>query len=269
VHYFEPHFSYINHNEFDSISGYQGVMPRTLPIGYLGENRERMSAEDWDYVRDVYDSEISWTDRAIGALLSALREWKLEERTIVVVVADHGEEFMERGRVGHPSSVYEELIHVPLIIYDPRDRSFSGARVQEPVETRSVGATILAMCGIEHSHLGGVDLLEVARGGRAYGSVYSEGNFAWHEGDRRTSLVLSGWKLIRNHDDGFQELYDLGRDPGERRNLLQSPDEGVPEALGLMSTEMDAFAASRKGRTEKGNLGPEDLERLRSLGYVE
>ena len=80
-----------------------------------------MSADDIKYLKALYDSEISFTDEYIGKLLDKLKELRLYDNTLIIFTADHGEGFLERGDywIGHTKTLYQELIHVPLIIKLP------------------------------------------------------------------------------------------------------------------------------------------------------
>src|SRR5262249_45216408 len=119
VHYFDPHYSYIAHDEFPWSRDYRGPLETPLKIRRLDDGRSRMTEADVQFVRDVYDEELAFTGRHVGELLAALDRLGLTEHTLVVLVGDHGEEFMDRGNFGHGTRVYDELVRVPLIMAGP------------------------------------------------------------------------------------------------------------------------------------------------------
>ena len=106
----------------------------------------RRFIRDVEEVKARYAEEVAFTDLHIGRLLAYLDEHLLWDSTCVVFVADHGEEFLEHGGFEHGSTVFEEVLHVPLFIADPaRD---GPAAIDEPVETRWLFGTILDMAGV-------------------------------------------------------------------------------------------------------------------------
>lgn len=148
VHYFDPHFEYRHHPRFDLTTGYQGWL-RTdeMNIDNLLRKRHLMGPDDIRYLTGLYDEEIAYTDLQIGRLLDFLEARGLGSRTLVVLVSDHGEEFLERGWLGHTVSLHEELIHVPLIIRLP-GRPPVRPEVERVVETRAIFPTILEYVGL-------------------------------------------------------------------------------------------------------------------------
>ncbi|NIN93415.1 MAG: sulfatase-like hydrolase/transferase, partial [Anaerolineae bacterium] len=151
VHYFDPHADYRNHSEFAFETGrawQQANHPGFQPWArfWSGRRQPPIDAAGQAEIRALYDEEVAYTDLHIGRLLTFLDENGLWESTCVVLVADHGEEFLDHGSGGHGHTLFQELIHVPLLIADPsRD---APAVISDPVETRWIFATILEMLGI-------------------------------------------------------------------------------------------------------------------------
>ncbi len=182
---------------------------------------------------DLYDGAIAYVDAQLGRLLDGLRARHLLENTIVVVVADHGEEWAEHPRIfGHGNSLYIASLHVPLVVVAP-GRVPAGVRVATPVTTRDVAATILDLAGIERSPLAGASL---ARYWRASATAPAEEAPLRAEVGKATnvasiypvsvgdlhSVFAGGYQLIVN-GDGREELYDLRRDAAEQHDLLARP----------------------------------------------
>ncbi len=146
LHYFDPHWSYDAPNpRFGPVDPRYGETGYLLP--FLGSTR-RMSAEALGNVIDLYDSEIAYTDREIGRVLSQLRESNLLDDTIVVVTSDHGEEFFEHGTFGHGGSLFGEVTRVPLIMRFPGREGFSGQR-PGLASLVDVPATVLSLAGLD------------------------------------------------------------------------------------------------------------------------
>ena len=119
--YFDPHYDYIPPPPYDRMftdPDYHGAQ-RGRGIEVLRTNSAALTEEDRKNIVALYDGEIRSTDEQIGKLLEALKADGLLDETIVVVTGDHGEEFWERGSIGHGRTLYEEVIRVPLIIRHP------------------------------------------------------------------------------------------------------------------------------------------------------
>ena len=111
-----------------------------------------LSQQEVDFLLDLYDEEVFFTDAGIGRLLGALRRLDRYDDTIIVVTSDHGEEFREHGWLGHTRTLYQELVRVPLIVSAPGHRGEARV-VNEPVSLVSVTPTILDLLGIDAPEL--------------------------------------------------------------------------------------------------------------------
>jgi arylsulfatase A-like enzyme len=267
IHYFDPHGDYVRHPTYGYANGYSGLLRSVLAPAHLNHVKDRLQAEDRQYVLDVYDEEIAYTDEAIGQLLQAVQKLDLLGRSIIVLTADHGEEFLERDKIGHGTKLYQELIHVPLIVAGITGVAFHST--EEPVEIRSVGRTILNLCGASKVHFPGADLLTRQKSAEVQnrGVIFSEGSHAAGSDDRREAAINWGWKLIHNYDDDSYELYDLQEDRQERRNLSRGTQDQQRIAV-LLARELNGFRASVHAAATPIKLSEEELKRLRSLGYI-
>ena len=157
-----------------------------------------------------YDGEILKADRAIGRLVDEM-ERRLHGKLVVVISADHGEEFREHGGVYHGSTLYEEQIRVPMIVRAP---GLTPRRVAAPVETIDLAPTLLGFAGVDAPpSFRGRDLRALATGrvpdvGPAFAAVIS-----------KRMAVSWPYKLVADLRFGNFELYDLANDPRERENL--------------------------------------------------
>ncbi len=183
---------------------------------------------------DRYDDEIRYTDSQIGRLLAGLRERGVSSRTIVVVTADHGDQFMERGRKGHGRFVYDEETHVPLLVYVP---GVGGRLVETQVSLLDVAPMISNLAGVRDGWdlYEGRNLLELLTDGPRAGMgpvVVETWPFAFFR-ERRVALVQMPYKLIFDASGARWELYRLDRDPGEREDLfpLSGPGSDMVQTL--------------------------------------
>ena len=207
------------------------------------------------HVQAVYDAQIFYADRGIGRLLGWVKELGLEANTLVVLTADHGQEFGEHGKIAAHGQLYDETLHVPLIFHGPGIPS--DRRLDSLVSSLDILPTALDLLGLK--------IPETARGlslapllvGKKTGEIQEE-VFAALGDD--TAIRTREWKLIV-HGDGSQELYDVRRDPGERDNVVaQQPAAALTLAHRLREQ-------LRQTRTTSA-VGDEVLkERLRTDGY--
>lgn len=183
---------------------------------------------------DRYDGEIRKVDGEVHRLLEHARS-RLERDLIVVVAADHGEEFRDHGGVYHGSTLYDEQIRVPLLVHAP---GLAARRVVAPVELVDVAPTVLGMLGRPvPSSMRGDDLRALALGridsiGPAFAGV-----------TYKRMVVRWPHKLIADLRFNLFELYDLSSDPAERTNLANREPELLEELKGEVYAWIDTLSA--------------------------
>jgi arylsulfatase A-like enzyme len=242
------------------------------------------------YSKDWYDGSIRGMDAEIGRLVERLRGLGLDRRSLVAFFADHGEEFHEHGRMWHGQSVYGEMIRVPLILWAP-GRIAAGLDVKEPVGLVDVMPTLLETSGVrvpdaaQGQSLGpllrrpGVDgVVEAATAWKRRPVVAEKqpmGSPDFPEAGESYALIEGRWKLVHNavraDDKPEFELFDFYEDPLDRRDLARDNAEVVARlAKELEAWKAKARAARLKADDEAAaSLSAAELERLRSLGYVQ
>lgn len=271
VHYFDPHYDYLDHEEYSFVAdGYRGPVRSGMLYTDLLEIQAELGPADLDHLRALYDAEIAYTDHQIGRLLSGLREAGRFEDALIVVTADHGEEFLERGTIGHGGTLFNEVIEVPLLIKFPRHpRGARGLVVEEPVGLVDVAPTILDLVDIPPPpEMSGRSLLATPLWAEpAPAPVFGETDW----GNLR-SVVRGDLKLVRHLPSGKESLYDLSRDPGERVDL--APDAGTgPLASDLrrLRRELDRWMGTVE-RAREGHsveITEEERRALRAIGYLD
>jgi arylsulfatase A-like enzyme/Tfp pilus assembly protein PilF len=213
-----------------------------------------------------YDGEVAYVDSCIAKLVAALEQSGQLDRTLVVVVADHGEGLGDHGEAEHGLFLYDTVLRVPWIMRLPA-RDAAGAVVKTQVRTIDVAPTIAAVAGLSLPKVDGESVVPLVRGGapREPAPSYAETFYPkWHFGwSELKSMRVGDWKYI---DAPTPELYDMRADAGERRNLV---DARGPLANGL-STEMSKVQSGfgSAATVDAPQPDPETLARLRSLGYV-
>ncbi|MBK6308959.1 MAG: sulfatase-like hydrolase/transferase [Gemmatimonadetes bacterium] len=180
---------------------------------------------------DAYDGAIAYLDEQIGELLRDMEQRGELRNTIVIIAADHGEEFFEHLLWDHGNSLYAPSVHVPLLVLAP-GRVPAGVRVSSPVSVRSIPVTVTELLGLSSgprfpgrslraawsdSIVGDSILLgvrQVQRQPERY--PVSGGNLG--------AVVAGSTQYIRNFGNGAEELYDGAHDPMQRRNLATRPE---------------------------------------------
>jgi arylsulfatase A-like enzyme len=263
LHTYDPHVPYDPPRPFDMLYFPQYTGPvrgsdtRDLcrRIRGLEGQPPALSDDDRRRIRALYAADVRFTDAEVGKLLRLLEREGLDGRTLVVVVSDHGEELWDHGTVLHSHTVYQELVHVPLVF---RGEGVAGTLVSETARNLDVAPTILDALGLPpaESHRGR-SLRARLRG--APGAALP----AMSEMGRQKAIVDSPWKLVV---DGRREgaLYDLARDPGEKENVAAEHPEVVREYRALLEGLGGAVA-----ELAERPPSPELAERLRALGYVD
>jgi len=268
VHYFDPHFDYILHGRWDFDPGYAGPVRSGRDVQELQREARGWSARDISHLQALYDSEIAYTDQAVGRLLDGLRQRGRYRDALVVVVADHGEARAERDDrwVGHTRTVYEEQLHVPLLVKLPGNAA-GGRIVAEPVSVVDVAPTIAAVTG--YSLPDGLDgRALVAPSGEAIRPVAPH-RVLFAETRRMAQLQAARkgrFKLIRDLQTGEEALFDLVADPGERSPLVDAGDAPLPELRAFLDARR---SLAPEGDAQPARFMPDEREQLEALGYVD
>ncbi len=252
-------------------------------------NRDEVAAAGFDpeaYIgqeKDWYDGAILGMDAEIGRLLGELKRLGLERDVLVAFASDHGEEFFDHGRTHHGQTVYGELTNVPLIFWGAGVKP--GRVVDATVQNLDVMPTLLEAAGLPAPE--GLDgrslvphLAGTGDGGRerpAFAIKAATRDFFGPPPRETESLAVwsGGWKLIHNvkRPDGSPEfeLYDYRKDPRDERDVAAQHPDLVRKLAGLLAGWRRSAESRRLPSDEEAGrtLGSEELERLRSLGYIQ
>lgn len=168
---------------------------------------------------DLYDSEIAYNDLEFGKVVDGLRARGLLDNTILVVTADHGEEFGEHGANRHGHTLYQSLVHVPMLIRLPKGER-AGTRVTQPVSNIDLGPTLLALAGLPP--LSGADGVSLAAALRGQGAPRPMPLFAEQISNSETLYAARDerYKAIETLAPEITSLaFDLSTDPEEKAPL--------------------------------------------------
>lgn len=219
-----PYFAFLNY--FDAHGPYESPARYAKLFG------------DGDRVRDRYDRSIRYIDDAIATLVDTLRARGELDRTILVIAADHGEQFGEHGLGWHSNSLYEQLTHVPLFIRYPA-RVPAGARVSQPVSLRDLAATFIDLGALPDGRgLGGTTLASTWQDSSARASaaiaelsrgINADPKALNAKGDMH-ALADDTLHYIRN-GDGTYQIYAYRRDPEETVDLAKGAHASLAPAF--------------------------------------
>ena len=218
--------------------------------------------------KQAYQQEVEYMDYEIGKLTEVLKKMELLEKSLVILVGDHGEGLGEdRSKYGdsyfgHIHYLYDFYMRVPMIIYDPRLEN-GGQRIKERTTILDVAPTLLGLMKWkkEPFYLGN-DLLEK----RKNTPFIFEETYAPEAIHDRFGILFYPWHII--HTPGLQrfELYNLEADPSEREDVFEVK-KSVNETL-ILKEKVQSFASDILRSKKKVELDPRSLEMLKSLGYI-
>jgi arylsulfatase A-like enzyme len=250
IHYFDAHAPY------DAPPEYEGKYERPLDT-----STQRSVAK--------YKAALSYLDAQLGEFFGALRRHGLQDDCIIVVIADHGEAFLEP----HPDSerddkhgrhLYDSVLRIPLIMWGPKWLP-AGRVVFDQIQSIDVAPTLLQLLGVRiPSSFMGRSLSPLLSGDHTW-AEYAFSQTANLSGRRLFSIRSRKWKLIIDAENNREELFDLEHDSGENKNLARSNGKVVAEYLAKLN---EVMSVDSSGYPPNRVLDPEAIRRLRALGYI-
>jgi arylsulfatase len=281
VHLMPPHTPYEPPDPYRGLysSWYQGEVPVTAEFLNRFPHRltkKDLDAEDLRYIKDRYLEHAVFADSQVAAVLSVLEELDQYDDALIVVLADHGEAFLEHSFFLHGQRLYDEFVHVPLLIKWPRSVDGFSSSIDQPVSLVDLVPTLVDGLDLPSDRgFQGISLLPVAFGEKPLQRpLYSTTRGAGPRSQPPTTssmLLMDGWKIIHNRISFEDELYYLTDDPGEKRNLAAE----MPVKALLLHQEIQRRMWLNKGFLESGGgeidletLDPKDIENLKALGYL-
>jgi arylsulfatase len=264
IHTAEPHAPYAPPEPFASAFKTTDAQPVVMP----SEDSFAAGTDALQATMDAYDAEILFADAGFGLLVEKLQELGIMDRTVIVVMADHGEEFGEHGMSMHGYQLYEESVRIPFVFIGERVPG-APAVVNSPVSTLDLKPTVLGLLGVEakrvglsrnlfgHDGLAGIDSDRI---------IFIENNTPGHEA---RAIVKDHWKLIEwvgRQPPGQFELYDLLNDPGE---FMPVDDPSVFETMQASLSQAAGVYRPLQREGHAAEMDAETEERLKALGYID
>jgi choline-sulfatase len=284
IHLMDVHLPY-NRNEYN----YQFTARRKdSPFGpgkisHITIKKKMLAGEltedDKEFLTGLYDGQVRFVDKSIQLLVSWLKEKGIFDNTLLVITADHGEELWDHKNFEHGHSLYEELVHVPLLLVGNK---LNPSVEENPVRSIDLLPTVLTIAGIDASNynLEGTDILSnptedrrnketpiffmnTLYGPEKYGLRYGDYKFIFNTKERTEEKN----KFLGFPSEEEYELYDITDDHLETENLANFP--GEQETMSRMKEILAVFIDEKsaiKGKRVK--LDKKTKDELKSLGYL-
>ena len=276
VFYFDPHYDYVPPPPFDTAfdPNYEGsVDGRGINSELRKSTRPRQ--RDLDHIIALYDGEVLYTDGYVSKLLEKFTEYGILDETLISVFGDHGDEFYEHGSTTHTHTLYNELIHVPLILRWPPEIP-KNRRVDVMVSQVDIMPTVLDYLDIKYDgFMQGSSLRTLIERQDEklhdvlYAEVSAEGNLVF------AAAISRYKKLILHLNSGKKQLFDLINDPGEQIDIYKAQSSNEPIALeshlNLWLSNNNKLAKQLSGIEgfHKADLDEDRLRQLKALGYIQ
>lgn len=268
VHYFDPHIEYFVHDKYNYYPEYKGPVKSGLLVAKFLQMVPDMTADDIRFVIAAYDSEISFTDEHIGKVFNKLKELGLYDNALIIFTGDHGEEFLEREDRGwNHERVFNTVIHVPWIIKLPGNKRKE--IIDENVSMINLMPTIayLANLNIPNDYLYEGKVVDIDnKESWEHEDIFSETK----RFNDMQSIIKNGKKLIKDIKSKKDMLFDLVDDFAEKIDISQEY-KGLSIELNSLLVRWDAHIKMRNKefKAEKPNFTQEQINNLKSLGYIQ
>ena len=276
LHFFDPHEPYVAPGRYcecfagdygGPLTAVESLIPRTLRM------MRGLTPADVEYVKARYDGELRYADVVVERLVRGLKARGLWDDTLLVITADHGEEFLDHGDWGHGTNLYPEKLRVPLLIKPPGPGT-GGRRIAGLASGVDIMPTVLTATGLGVPHeLPGIDLLGSAG---AVGATRRTQHLAEYYGRYDWDPVYHALTqgryqyILSQGPDGttHEELFDLADDPAARHNLA-GEQPAVRDRLGAALRALRQETGERpSGSGAPADLDEDTLRSLKELGYL-
>ncbi len=273
VHYMDVHWPYHKEDELTRPKDIAQAWEDVVHLHNVNWNGATVSAAQRAHYIELYEEAVRYTDAQVGRLLDYLDESGYGENTIVLVVADHGEEFMERGYWGHVEiNLYDEILNVPMILRLPGQTE--GVVVQRQVRTLDMMPTLLDLCGfVAPDGVEGVSMAPLWTNGNGSGDYVAPFNIGerWRDDSHVIAIRTEAFKYIWDSEKPDQPLlYNLQEDAAESKNVVTQYREQAAEFQAIVEAHLLRVQETMpETAVSQPELDEEVISRLRDLGYVE
>lgn len=266
LHLIPPHDPYDPPEKYKVFtnSTHTPISPDACTLNKIQTGELQVTKNQLDYIKAMYDSNVLYADHIAKEIFEFIQKRNIHEKAIVMIASDHGEAFMEHGYTTHNTTVYDEMIHIPLIISLPHEVYGIPKRVEHIASIIDITPTILDIFDI-HSDLSlqGETLLPKIFSYRGETSIYAE-------------TLITGQRCIRSLKYKFiscpktgRQLYDIVQDPSERQNLFGQ--EAVISGYFMQKLRPKQARNETRPRSIKVDLNTLDIktrQQLKELGYI-
>ncbi len=273
LHFFDAHFNFRHHPDFDLTQQFAGktrIKPG-MSLAALEKNKKSFSAADLSHLKLLLAEELAYIDHHIGLIVKTLEQLGLMKDTLIIITADHGEGFMEHGSLGHTVNLFDELLHVPLIVSGAGVPK--GLVVTDPVSILDIFPTIIQALNLpeETKYLDGVSLLPKNIKRTPERILLAEVGYRGHDNKvvvDKASARVGRYKLIVNRSTRRKVLFDTTLDPAEKRDIFAELETTKPELIRALLeklSKMDAPETKPSGSAIE--FKNKEIEQLKTLGY--
>ncbi len=273
LHTFDPHYPYEPPERFRP----PGTPPERIGYSFdrmLEIRGDKFTPTDVEkaWIHQLYEAEVRHVDEQIGRLIEGLRSLGVYDEALIVLTSDHGEELWEHGEFEHGHTLYEELLHVPLIIKGPGIPG--GLSVETRVSPASVLPTVLDVLEIPHDRkrlaTPSLAALWNAPAERFYEPPFVSNHLLYNE--TQECVIFEDMKYIHPLGGSAEMLFDLAADPAEMNNLAPERPDALPRFQGLIARHRMQAEALRGinalVETAEVSLDEKSIKDLQALGYL-
>ena len=230
VHYMDVHEPYVPEREYIERVDGSIEMSKEQMFALFKDvvlPRDASNPETVELLHKLYQAHVCEVDAYAKQLFQILEKHKMLDDSTVIITTDHGDEFGEHGSLSHDGKMYDELVHVPQLIFNPPEAK--GSTCDTLVSGLDLGPTILSLFGLEpHPSFQGQSIFPLAdyAGKGLYGEAVGKLAHKIKETDKPVYYYREGrWKVIYRQEEDTWELYDLEEDPQEKNNRIDSAPE--------------------------------------------
>ncbi len=266
LHYFDPHYIYMDH---EKSSGYRGPFT-SKDISFLRKQIRtgNYSKKDIEYLKYCYDTEIRFTDKYISKFISELKKLDIFNNSLIIFTSDHGEEFIERGWLGHSTTLNSEQTNVPLIIKLPEHNHINVKKYMNMnISNIDIVPTITSILNIRDlPGFSGKNIFSQKVGKNFVFAEVSQKEFGTDI--ELISVIWEEWKLIKDLKNRAYQLFNINKDPKELNNLYGSFPQIESKLKLKIAKWIEKNRRGKKVVNRKKPLSKKEREKLKTLGYI-
>ncbi|MFX0001763.1 MAG: sulfatase [Candidatus Hermodarchaeota archaeon] len=259
MHYMDTHYPFLPPERYRDVSIRHMFQAERI----MNKDPPNLSRESLELIKKLYKGTIRYVDEELGKFFNHLKDINIYNNSLIIITADHGEEFKEHGRFKHYAQFYDELIHVPLIIKGPNLPE--GKVIENLISLIDLAPFILDYLNLYEceNFLGESFKSILTKNGKQYDrkgviseSLTKKGNVILNvnEGYRITSYRTDKWKYIKNDERKSVELYDLIIDPYEKKDISSQNKEIVKKFEEIISRHIEMELKMHKMGKEMENI---------------